>query len=132
MSLLDYLVPVSVPDTLKSISNLYTTDKEKIKAQTELAKVLMQDDAKQIDLNKLYANSTSIFMSGWRPLLAWTCGFCIALYYLPLIAITTLIWAINSFKDYSVMPYPIMPADILNLIYLLLGFGAYRMIEKKF
>ena len=121
----------SAADPIKAVGDLYTTDKARIEAETELQKVVQKPQLAQLDTNKVFASSESFFKSGWSPLLGWTCGFLILVYYLPQIVIATYVWWGACLDTGIVKPFPIKPDDILNLVYLLFGFGAHSIVSKK-
>lgn len=87
----------------------------------------------QIDLNKIDAQSGSMFKGGWRPALGWVCVFGLAYTFL---ARPILPWFINVavliFGGAIVLPE--MPAldvkELMSLVMALLGFGGFRMYEK--
>lgn len=72
-----------------------------------------------------------IFDSKWRPLIGWTCGACIALYYIPQILIADYLWIKLSVQKNDILPFPIKSDDILNLVYILLSWGTLKTVEKK-
>lgn len=87
----------------------------------------------QIDLNKIDAQSGSMFKGGWRPALGWVCVFGLSYTFL---ARPILPWFINVavliFGGAIVLPE--MPAldvkELMSLVMALLGFGGFRMYEK--
>jgi hypothetical protein len=116
---------------IEAVSNLYTTDKARIIADTGLELAQQQRGLKQLENNRIMAMASSMFQSGWQPLIGWTAGFCVALYYVPQLLIADLIWSIECFETGHITPFPIDPTDILNLVYLLFGFGTYHLVKKK-
>ena len=116
---------------IDAVSNLYTTDKARIEAETKPEEVTQKVTLAQIDTNKILAASSNIFNAGWQPLIGWTSGFCVALYYIPQLLIINYEWSRNILTYHIITPFPIDPTDILNLVYLLFGFGAYHIVKKK-
>ena len=53
------------------IDDLVTTDKERMDAQIELAKIDASLLASQMDVNKAEASHASIWVAGWRPGVGW-------------------------------------------------------------
>src|SRR4051812_35840191 len=55
-------------------------------AKLELAKLEMSGDLQtilaQLEINKVEAASTSIFVAGWRPFIGWVCGSSLAYNYM--------------------------------------------------
>jgi hypothetical protein len=116
---------------IDSVSNLYTTDKARIEAEKDYQDIVQKPVLAQASINAILAASTKLFNSGWQPLLGWTCGFLILLYYFPQITIATIIWGRGCFDTGIVSQFPIKPDDILNLVYLLFGFGVHSLVKPK-
>lgn len=116
---------------IDAVSNLYTTDKARIVAETGLELAQQQRGIKQLENNRLMITAGNMFESAWPALVGWTAGFCIALYYIPQLIIADLLWSIDCLDSGKVVPFPIDPTDILNLVYLLFGFGTYHLVKRK-
>jgi hypothetical protein len=116
---------------IDAVSNLYTTDKAKIEAETKFEEVVQKPRLTQLENNKIMAMSSVLFQAGWQPLIGWTSGFCVALYYVPQLLVINYEWSRSVLLTHVITPFPIDPTDILNLVYLLFGFGAYHIVKKK-
>ena len=61
------------------ITRLFPDPAQAAAANLELTKMQMSGELAQItgqlDINKVEAASTSVFVSGWRPFVGWVCGF---------------------------------------------------------
>ena len=61
------------------ITRLFPDPAQAAQANLELTKMQMSGELAQItgqlDINKVEAASTSVFVSGWRPFVGWVCGF---------------------------------------------------------
>lgn len=82
----------------------------------------------QIELNKTEASHESVFVSGWRPMLGWTCGLGFAMNFL-VAPIGTFVCAIAGHPE-IIFPQ----ADVATMMPILigmLGLGGYRTYEKK-
>lgn len=121
----------SSADPIKALGDLYTTDKARIEADTKLQEVIQKPQLAQMEINRLLAISKYFFHSGWMPMLGWTSGFLIMIYYFPQIMIATYVWGNNCLDTGIVKPFPMKPDDILNLVYLLCLGGAHNLINKK-
>jgi hypothetical protein len=62
----------------KVAGDLITTDKERLEMEVEQRKLDLEEkridqatDLAQIEVNKIEAGSSSIFVSGWRPAIGW-------------------------------------------------------------
>lgn len=87
------------------------------------AELLLQ----QIELNKIEAQSSSLFKSGWRPFIGWLCG--IGLFY-QFIINPILPWIINLVKP-GVPPLPSLDMGTLTTIMFgILGLGGLRTFER--
>ena len=125
----------AVADPIKAVGDLYTTDKARLEAEKDFQEVIDKPVLAQISTNAIMAAAQSIFVSGWQPLIGWTAGFLILLYYAPQIIIATIVWGGNCLESGIVTPFPMKPDDILNLVWLLFGFGVHSLgrtlISKK-
>ena len=81
----------------------------------------------QTDINKLEASSRSKFVSWWRPAVAWVCVVAFALNYLlyPLIS-----WILALAHKAITLPQMDI-TTMMPVLVAMLGFGAYRTIEKS-
>ena len=101
-------------------------EKAKIQAQLALLESSTKGELAQIDLNKIEAANTSIFVSGWRPFIGWVCGSALA-YQFVLAPIS--MW-VASWVGFPV-PLPPKLDDVLwELMFGMLGMGTLRTVEK--
>lgn len=92
-------------------------------AQLQSATALLQG---QLDINKVEAASSSLFVAGWRPYLGWICGNVIAFKYIfgPLLAMIAEAAGIT-------VHVPILDAsELWPVLGALLGIGTMRTVEK--
>lgn len=94
--------------------------------EQELIKLFINTDQGQIEVNKVEAASTNLFVSGWRPACGWVCSFGVAWAFVlkPIADWTLAIW-----KPGMTTP-TIASGDLLSLLLGLLGMGAIRSFEK--
>lgn len=85
----------------------------------------------QVDVNKLEAQNPNIFVSGWRPFIGWVCGVSLAFYFIPKYTLAAIFWINASWDAQVLVPYPVDGADLLELIFAMLGMATLRTIEKK-
>ena len=91
---------------------------KEIHAQLEMAR-------NQTTINVEEAKSTSLFVSGWRPFIGWTCGFIFVSNY---IGVPLLAWASPWF---DIPPPPRLDiGEVLPVLLGMLGLGALRTQEK--
>jgi hypothetical protein len=129
MGLLNWLgITKDIPDTINAISNLYTTDKEKLEGEQKLEETQQKPDLQQLEINKILASSGNLYLNGWQPLLGWTCGACVALYWIPQVTLGAYIWIKLSLAQNKILPFPIDITEMLKLLALVLG---YRFFGTK-
>ena len=111
----------------KVAEHFVTTDKERMALELESRKIDQQNDMAQIDVNKMEAQSASLFVSGWRPFVGWVCGF--ALLYVAILD------PIARFVAEVIYTYagkfPEIDTTItMQVLFGLLGLGGMRTYEK--
>lgn len=89
-------------------------------------------DLAQIEVNKIEASSSSLFVAGWRPAIGWVCAASLALYYIPRFLLGMGFWCYTAWGSQSLPPLPEMGvADVLGLVATMLGSSLIRMREKE-
>lgn len=122
----------------ESLDKLFTSDDERlerknelIKAQQaydlEIAKLDAQSMSNQVDVNKIEAANTNIFISGWRPAIGWVA--CASLFY-KFIAYPAMCWILVYYPDIHLPPVP-DAGELYPLITGMLGLGAMRSFDKS-
>lgn len=83
--------------------------------------------AGQLDINKVEAQSSSVFVAGWRPFIGWICGMALLYQYLarPIILYVSTVRGI----DPSIVP-PGLDSNLWELMFGMLGLGTLRTFEK--
>jgi hypothetical protein len=124
MGLLSKLVGGSVAEPIEAVGNVLTGifgDKgEKLSHEQIMAKLAMQPQMLQVELNKVEAAHRSIFVAGWRPALGWVCAIGLGYAFIVEPVLT-------MFTERT----PQSPTDImLELVLAMLGLGALRTVEK--
>lgn len=82
----------------------------------------------QLEINKIEAQHTSIFVAGWRPAIGWICGAALGWNYLlqPIIAWVAVV---NGF-DLAKAP-ELDTAELTTILLGMLGLGGLRTYEKR-
>jgi Holin of 3TMs, for gene-transfer release len=121
----------SVADLASGIIGRLWPDKtQQEKDQMAQAMALLQGQISmnqaQLDVDKAEAANSSLFVSGWRPFVGWTCGGACAWnwVFLPMT---------NAISAMIHHPLALAPADLSQMLPLLmgmLGMGALRTYEK--
>ena len=94
---------------------------------TTMAEKHAQELAKgQIEINKISAGHKSLFVSGWRPAVGWTCCLGMASNFL-LIPLAN--FALSLSKSTIVVPL-IDLSTMMPVLLGMLGLGAMRTVEK--
>lgn len=79
----------------------------------------------QLEINKVEAASSSVFVSGWRPFIGWVCGAGLTYQFVlrPFVSWACAISDLNS-------PPNLDAGELMPLVVALLGLGGYRTYEK--
>ena len=81
----------------------------------------------QIEVNKKEAESESLFKSGWRPFIGWSCG--VSFVYAGIIEPISRFIAMVIFK--YVGPFPVIDTQLtIQILLALLGIAGLRSYEK--
>lgn len=116
----------------KLIDRLWPNPEEAAKAKLELLKLEREGDlaamVAQTDINKIEAQSTHLFVSGWRPFIGWVCGA--SLIYAALIEPLARFIAKVLFSYTG--EFPVIDTTLtLQILLGLLGLAGMRSWEKK-
>jgi len=112
------------------------------KIQARLAELEAAAQNAQVEVNKVEAAHSSVFVAGWRPMIGWICGISLGVYYIPQALIAACVWAAQCagvlfaaqyFGAAKIPSYPLIfdVQEILGLVGSLLGLGWLRTAEKK-
>jgi hypothetical protein len=130
MSLLDWL-GVGIEKPVEAVGKLYTTDKDRLAGEAVLEDVQQKPQLAQIENNRLLILGGRFFNSAWQPLIGWTAGACVLIYWVPQLVVADYIWATQCIRFQALIPFPIKPDEIYNLVWLLFGFGGYSLLKRK-
>ena len=87
----------------------------------------------QVDLDKLDAQSTSFFKSGWRPMIGWICGAGLCYQFIFKNLLTWTMQLISIYYHITIT-IPVLPeldmGTLLTLLFGMLGLGGFRTFEK--
>ena len=112
------------------ITKIWPDPKDQASAEALLIKTQMDaalaQAQQQIDINKIEAGSSNVFVSGWRPFVGWVCGSAFALHFLlfPLLN-----WSAELFGR-SAIAIPFDMATLSTVLMGMLGLGTMRSVEK--
>ena len=125
------LLPSILPAVTDVIGRFLPEDKEaKAKAEREIeAKLtthLAKIDLAQLDINKTEAAHRSVFVSGWRPFIGWSCGVALAWSYV----VTPILNFVLAQTGYLVELPSMNLGEMMPVLMGMLGLGGLRTFEK--
>lgn len=110
----------------KLIDRLWPDPAQAAAAKAQLLQMYQNGDLAQMKVNEVEAASSSVFVSGWRPAIGWTCVLACAWNWVFLkMAVTA--------AAYFGVKVAMAPADLTEMMPVLmgmLGLGGLRTIEK--
>ena len=98
----------------------FTLDKE------EKAQLIQEINKAQLEVNKVEAGHTSLFVAGWRPFVGWTCGIALCYHF---VLQPFLVFLLYSF-DYQVDLPQFNMTTLTTILMGMLGLGGLRSYEK--
>ena len=113
-------VVANIIDKVAGHVDKFTLDKE------EQAQLIQEINKAQIEVNKIEAGQTNVFVSGWRPFIGWTCGFALAYTYV----IQPMASFILGQTGYLIQLPEVDMALMMPVLLGMLGLGGLRTFEK--
>ena len=111
----------------KKVAELISSYKEKkISKEILLAELVNEIPRLQMEINQAEANHPSIFVSGWRPAVGWTCALGLAYQYLLAPLANGLLIAFDSSTAFPSLDL----SALMPLLLGMLGLAAVRTVEK--
>jgi len=114
----------------KLIDRLWPDPAKAAEAKLELLKLQQSGELAavmgQMEINKIEAASTSVFVSGWRPAVGWICTAGLGMQFLVAPLIT---WVALVFGTVLVLP-PLDMSMLIGMLSGILGLGGLRTYEK--
>ena len=98
----------------------FTLDKE------EKAQLIEEINKAQIEVNKIEAGSTNLFVSGWRPFVGWTCGFALCYHFVLQPFLMFVLFSIGKPMELPVFDM----STLTTVLFGMLGLGGMRSFEK--
>ena len=123
--LLPLLSPL-VDKLLGHIPDPQARNKARAELETSLTQLLKDQQQGQVEMNKIEAANTHLFVAGWRPFIGWVCGVALAYTYIlsPFLA-----WLLLRYSPAT--PLPALATDnLFELVLAMLGLGGLRTFEK--
>ena len=85
-----------------------------------------QRDQGQLEINKVEAANPSLFVSGWRPFIGWTCGAACAWNWIGISVVKTGC----AIAQYNIDLSQASLEEMLPILLGLLGLGTLRTVER--
>lgn len=117
----------------KVASDLITTDKERMQFELENRKLDQAIDLAQMEVNKVEAAHSNLFVAGWRPAIGWIGATAMAYQF---VLYPLLVWAwtwaqAEGYVSAVVKPPPMLDTEALWVILSgMLGIAGMRSFEK--
>lgn len=87
--------------------------------------------SQQVEVNKVEAASSSIFVAGWRPAVGWVCATALCWQYVADPLFTWVLGVVCAAKHVSPPALPALDSGaLMTLLTTMLGFGGLRTFEK--
>jgi len=114
----------------KVIDRVWPDPSQAAAAKLELFKLQQSGELQQImgqlEINKTEAANASVFVSGWRPFIGWTCGAACAWNWVGI----SVAKVVAAFFQYPIVLTPADLSEMLPVLMGMLGLGALRTVEK--
>lgn len=114
----------AVADLANTAINKIWPDKSEQEKQEIAAAVMMVQG--QININQTEAASSSLFVSGWRPMIGWVCGVACAWNWIGL----KIALFVAALFGHSINLQPADISEMMPVLLGMLGLGGLRTIEK--
>ena len=125
------LISAILPSVMEVAGRFLPEDAEKragaereIKAQ--LTQHLAQIDLAQLGINKTEAAHRSVWVSGWRPFIGWSCGAAMALNYIGFPIATFVLAQTGHLVELPALDM----SEMMPVLMGILGLGGMRSFEK--
>ena len=128
---MNILGAMGIGEVIKSVGqiadDLTTSDKERMQADLDAYKAETERMGGQVEINKIEAASSSLFVSGGRPFVVWVCAFALA-YASVIEPMARFVAKVGFGYDGD---FPNINTDLtMQVLVGVLGLGAYRSFEK--
>ena len=124
------LVSSILPVASEVIDRLVPDKNAAAKAKTEMQKALVDAETAgvlgNLEINKIEAASRSVWVSGWRPFIGWSCGFAMLYAY---VAQPILTFGLTQ-AGYLIDLPRVELGEMMPVLLGMLGLGGMRSFEK--
>ena len=123
-------MPFGVGDAIaagiKVLDKFIPDPAERVRAEAQLRADLLQWDKAQSDVNAIEAANASLFVSGWRPSIGWSCSAAFAFYFV----IAPLITWLATMAGHNVSMPVFNIEALMTMTSGMLGLAGLRTFEK--
>jgi hypothetical protein len=123
--LVEALAPI-IGKVLDLIPDPNARAKAEAEMQANLVKFAAEQAAQQAQVNAAEAQSSSLWVAGWRPAIGWVCAAAFAWNYVGFPVVAWVAAAIG----HAVPLKPVMDGNLMELTLGMLGLGALRSFDK--
>jgi hypothetical protein len=131
MSLIEKLLGPSTGGAIDAVGGvldrLFTSDDERLTREEALTRLAQAPHLAQVELNKIEAAHSSVFVAGWRPFIGWVCGVALAWHF---IGYDLFVW-IALAAGWPAPPILAGTEELISVVISLLGLGLLRTVEKS-
>ena len=113
-------VVANIIDKVAGHVDKFTLDKE------EQAQLIQEINKAQIEVNKIEAGQTNVFVSGWRPFIGWTCGVALCYHFVLQPFLMFVLFSIGKPMELPVFDM----STLTTVLFGMLGLGGMRSFEK--
>lgn len=124
------LVNKFIPDPIQKAEQMYKLQKLHADGKSELLQAEVALLIGQLEVNKEEAKSSSLFKSGWRPAIGWTCATAFAYKFVlqPFIILGVTVYGV----DFDTTQLPTLEwTEMATVMLGMLGLGGFRSFERK-
>ena len=118
--------PALIPLLGTILDKLFPNAEAASAAKLKVMEMMQAGELAQLDVNKMEASSSSLFVSGWRPFIGWVCGSAFAWNYLIGPMVTQILFIVGHPVTYVALDLSEMMPVLLGM----LGLGGLRTVEK--
>ena len=101
-------------------------EKARLDMEAALVKAANEAAMAQVEVNKIEAAHSSVFVAGWRPAIGWVCAAALAWAFIVAPVAT---WGMAVFGVKETLP-AIGTDNLFELVLAMLGLGGLRTFEK--
>ncbi len=128
--MIDTLIGSILPIAETVLDRVIPDKNAKAKALRDLEHLLVEAETKgqlaQIEVNKIEAGSKSLWTSGWRPFIGWSCGFSMAYAYV----LQPILVFVLAQAGYLIELPRVELGEMMPVLLGILGLGSLRSFEK--